>query len=177
MNYGRYLYNAPPNQALDRAHRLRVIAGNGLRSDIWSAVQERFGIELIVEHYGMTEMPAGPYMNAYGQVGACGYIPPLVRQLQNADKLIAFNVENNAPIRENSKGDQDNNGFCVEITQPGLIGECIFLLKRPSNQDSTADKDDLNPHNPNNLSYRGYTDDAASAKRIYKNVFQEGDAW
>lgn len=176
----RYLYNVLPNPAVDRAHHLRVIAGNGLRPDIWAAVQERFGIESVVEHYGMTEMPAGPYMNAYGKVGACGYIPPDVRRVQNADKLIAFDVENNRPIRVNAQGDLDDDGFCVELTEPGAIGECIFLLKRPAVQTVGSNGeliDELNPHNPHNQSYKGYTDPVACAKRVYHNVFEKGDAW
>src|SRR5262249_56024733 len=50
----RYLLRQPPTP-LDRAHRLRVAAGAGLRPDIWAAFQERFGIPRIVEMYGATE--------------------------------------------------------------------------------------------------------------------------
>ena len=45
-------------------HALRVIAGNGLTGDAWPQVLQRFGIKRVVEHYGLTEMPAGPYINA-----------------------------------------------------------------------------------------------------------------
>src|SRR3989475_424367 len=50
----RYLLRLPPTPR-DRDHRLRVAAGAGLRPDIWSAFQERFGIARIIEMYGATE--------------------------------------------------------------------------------------------------------------------------
>src|SRR5437016_14117130 len=50
----RYLLRLPPT-AHDRDHRLRVAAGAGLRPDIWTAFQERFGIARIIEMYGATE--------------------------------------------------------------------------------------------------------------------------
>eukprot|EP00478_Filoreta_tenera_P001850 GABV01001890.1.p3 GENE.GABV01001890.1~~GABV01001890.1.p3 ORF type:complete len:125 (-),score=26.01 GABV01001890.1:413-787(-) len=74
----RYLSNQPPNPE-DARNPLRVIAGNGLQKEVWSAVVSRFGIERVVEHYGLTEMPAGPYVNFYGREGACGFIPPKIR--------------------------------------------------------------------------------------------------
>src|SRR5262249_35241064 len=50
----RYLLRQPRSPH-DRDHRLRVAAGAGLRPDIWTAFQERFGIPRIVEMYGATE--------------------------------------------------------------------------------------------------------------------------
>src|SRR5205823_6287506 len=50
----RYLLRLPPT-AHDRDHRLRVAAGTGLRPDIWTAFQQRFGIARIIEMYGATE--------------------------------------------------------------------------------------------------------------------------
>src|SRR4029077_11127569 len=44
----RYLLRQPAT-ARDRDHRLRVAAGSGLRPDVWSEFQERFGIPRIVE--------------------------------------------------------------------------------------------------------------------------------
>jgi len=97
----RYLYNQPPQSPppparargrererprererdssefeFEQNNPLRVIAGNGLRTEIWTAVKRRFGISRVVEHFGLTEMPAGPYMNFFGRPGACGFIPP-----------------------------------------------------------------------------------------------------
>ena len=57
----RYLHSAARKDD-DAINSLRVIAGNGLRPDIWEDVVQRFGIQLVVEHFGCTEMPAGPYI-------------------------------------------------------------------------------------------------------------------
>ena len=39
----RYLLNQPPKTD-DRAHKVRVIVGNGLRPEIWQEFTRRFGI-------------------------------------------------------------------------------------------------------------------------------------
>src|SRR6266566_546767 len=59
----RYLLRLPPTPR-DRDHRLRVAAGAGLRPDIWTAFQERFGIARIIEMYGATEGNAAPTASA-----------------------------------------------------------------------------------------------------------------
>ena len=45
-----YLLNQPP-KPIDRQHKVRVIAGNGLRPAIWDEFTERFGIERVCEFY------------------------------------------------------------------------------------------------------------------------------
>jgi fatty-acyl-CoA synthase len=50
----RYLLNSPPHK-LERKHKLRVVMGNGLRPEIWSAFKARFKIPKIIEFYGATE--------------------------------------------------------------------------------------------------------------------------
>lgn len=50
----RYLVAAPPHP-LERAHRVRIAMGNGLRPDVWPRFRERFGIPLIAEFYASTE--------------------------------------------------------------------------------------------------------------------------
>lgn len=47
----RYVHNQP-RAADDACNPLRVVAGNGLRADIWADVVRRFGIQKVVEHYG-----------------------------------------------------------------------------------------------------------------------------
>lgn len=144
----RYLHNQPMCEE-EKNSTLRVIAGNGLRPDIWPEIRRRFGIKRIVEHYGLTEMPAGPYMNCYGRVGACGYIPPRIREESGVDKLILYDIEQGAPVRT-------DDGRLVEVTEVGQVGEAIFKLNRP---------------------YSGYTNPRASARRVYKDVFNLGDQW
>ncbi|MGC2085557.1 MAG: AMP-binding protein, partial [Bradyrhizobium sp.] len=72
----RYLLKAPPSE-LDRAHRLRLACGNGLRGDVWEAFQARFAIPQMLEFYAATEGNFSLY-NVEGRVGAIGRIPPLL---------------------------------------------------------------------------------------------------
>ena len=191
----RYIHSAPRRSG-DADNTLRVIAGNGLRADIWSDVVKRFGIETVVEHFGCTEMPAGPYMAWMGQVGACGYIPPDVRKQQGADKLIAFDVEQGSVRREEADDELAAAGLpgsCLEVPA-GEAGECIFKLAPPlatstSSPSSPGAQPDDNPHvpsdtlqrstdiNPLYKPYHGYTDFAANSKRVYRHVFGPYDAW
>ena len=50
----RYLLNQP-QKPTDRKHKVRVIAGNGLRPEIWDEFTERFGIERVCEFYAASE--------------------------------------------------------------------------------------------------------------------------
>lgn len=191
----RYIHSAV-RRADDADNTLRVIAGNGLRADIWIDVVKRFGIETIVEHFGQSEMPNGPYIAWMGKVGACGYIPPHVRKQQGADHLIAFDVEQGCVTR--LEADEEGRaaglpGVCVEVPV-GEAGECIFKLapalptsSSPSSSFTTESID--NPHvpsdtlqrstdvNPLYKPYHGYTDTTANSKRVYRHVFGPHDAW
>jgi acyl-CoA synthetase (AMP-forming)/AMP-acid ligase II len=66
----RYLLNAPAHPD-ERAHRLRVAVGNGLRADIWAPFQQRFAVPVIREFYGSTEGNA-PALNLSGKPGMIG---------------------------------------------------------------------------------------------------------
>ncbi len=50
----RYLLNQPAKPT-DRAHKVRVIAGNGLRPEIWDEFTSRFGIARVCEFYAASE--------------------------------------------------------------------------------------------------------------------------
>ncbi|KAK0254807.1 hypothetical protein LTR12_001927 [Friedmanniomyces endolithicus] len=50
----RYLLAAPPHP-LERAHKLRVAYGNGLRPDIWQKFQARFNIPEVAEFFNSSE--------------------------------------------------------------------------------------------------------------------------
>jgi len=54
----RYLLTTPPGQ-FDKAHRVRLAVGNGLRPEIWEAFQSRFNIPEIGEFYGSSEGVSG----------------------------------------------------------------------------------------------------------------------
>lgn len=50
----RYLLNQP-KVAEETQHSLQLMIGNGLSSEVWKKLQERFRINNIVEVYGSTE--------------------------------------------------------------------------------------------------------------------------
>ena len=67
----RYLL-AQPDRPTDTQHNIRLLFGNGLRPQIWSAFTKRFGIKNICEFYGSTEGNSG-FINPFNKVGACGF--------------------------------------------------------------------------------------------------------
>lgn len=67
----RYLL-ATPVKDTDKAHKIRVATGNGLRASIWQEFQDRFNIPRCVEFYGATEGNAN-MINTVGRVGAVGF--------------------------------------------------------------------------------------------------------
>ena len=78
----RYLLSAPPSP-LDKQHKVRCIHGNGLRPDVWTKFQERFGIPEVAEFFNSTEGMFGVTnwsKNHFGRdaVGHQGFI---IRQL------------------------------------------------------------------------------------------------
>jgi fatty-acyl-CoA synthase len=50
----RYLLNQPAKPT-DRAHKVRLISGNGLRPEIWDEFTSRFGIARVCEFYAASE--------------------------------------------------------------------------------------------------------------------------
>lgn len=50
----RYIL-ATPDSGTDKAHKVRLIFGNGLRPQIWPQFVERFNIPRVAEFYGATE--------------------------------------------------------------------------------------------------------------------------
>lgn len=201
----RYLHNASkaaevagaPPVCDPSTSTLRVIAGNGLRPDIWNDLLPRFGIRKIVEHYGMTEMPAGPYINFLGgalKPGACGFIPPALRAIQAADKLVKYDVLNSCVLRvvnDESRARGIEEGVCIEVTDPAEAGEALFLLApgfdeardqshNPHTESGAVDASSLFADPMGNRlykPYRNYTDVSACLRRVYRSVFHRGDAW
>src|SRR6184192_3177738 len=141
----RYLLRLPPT-AHDRDHRLRVAAGAGLRPDIWTAFQERFGIARIIEMYGATEGNVALH-NADGRVGSVGKPHPM---LEDTVRLARFDLARGELVR-------GPDGFCIPCA-PGEPGE---LLGRVGGA----------------MEYDGYTDRAASERKLVRDAFARGDAW
>ncbi len=146
---GRYLVNQPPQQG-ERAHRLRLVFGNGLSADVWTQFIERFGIPEVLEFYGATEGNVSMF-NFGGPVGACGRLPKYLRKRLNF-RLALFDEETQAPRRNPA-------GRCIEAPV-GEIGECIGRIGADVRS-----------------SYTGYADKAASERKILHDVFDKGDAW
>jgi fatty-acyl-CoA synthase len=148
----RYLLNAP-HQGIETAHQLRIACGNGLRPEVWEPFQRRFKIPRILEYYASTEGNFSLY-NCEGRPGAIGKIPSfLAHRLPVA--LLKFDVESGEPRR-------NGDGFC-ERCQPNEAGEAVGLI--PGGGAELAGR------------FEGYADPEASARKILRNVFKDGDAW
>jgi fatty-acyl-CoA synthase len=145
----RYLVNQAPCEDETR-HKVRMAFGNGLRPDVWEQMKLRFRIPEILEFYGSTEGNVSLF-NFDGRQGAIGRIPKYLRKRFNV-RLVQFDVETEAELRGPS-------GLCIEAGV-GQIGECVGHIG-----------------NDGRSNYTGYTDKAASEKKILHDVFQKGDSW
>jgi len=144
----RYLLNAPERPE-ERAHRLRLACGNGLRPDVWSAFQDRFAIPQILEFYASTEGNFSLY-NVEGEVGAMGRIPAFLSHRFPA-ALVRFDPEIGAPAR-------DGAGRCIRCAR-GETGEAIGRVSSEGGR------------------FEGYTSAEESEKKLLRDVFEPGDAW
>ena len=99
----RYLV-ATKKSEYETKHKIRGIYGNGLRPEVWKIVQERFGIDRIVEFYGASEGNIS-LTNVDSKFGSIGRIPPYLKSVLPT-KVVKFDVENEVVIR-------DENGFCI----------------------------------------------------------------
>src|SRR5271167_585633 len=148
----RYLLNAP-QVPRERAHRLRLCCGNGLRADVWEKFQKRFAIPRIIEFYAATEGNVSLY-NVEGKIGAVGRVPPfLASRLPLA--LVKFDAAAGEPVR-------DAGGSCIrcEINQ---TGEAIAKIPQDASQSAGV--------------FEGYTERKDTEQKILRNVFEPGDAW
>ena len=147
----RYLLQTPPHPAEAR-HRLRICCGNGMAGSVWPAFQERFAIPRILEFYAATEGSVSLY-NCEGKPGAIGRVPGFLAH-RFALALLRCDPLTGEPVR-------DAAGRCVACTtdEPG---EAVALLS----QAGAAVR-----------RFEGYTDQAASARKIMEDVFAPGDQW
>jgi fatty-acyl-CoA synthase len=146
----RYLVHAPadPNET---RHRLRLACGNGLRGDIWEEFKRRFHIPQVLEFYAATEANVSLF-NVEGRAGAIGRVPPFIAH-RSALALVKFDVARSEPLRS-------EHGFCMRCV-PNETGEAIGRI---ASDDHGARFD-------------GYTDRAATERKILRDVFEPGDAW
>lgn len=137
----RYLLNQPAKPT-DRAHKVRVIAGNGLRPEIWEEFTARFGIGRVCEFYAASEGNTA-FINIFNVPKSTGIAPmPLA--------YVRYDPDTGAPLR-----DERGRVMRAPAGEPGL-------LLSPVNK--------LQP-------FDGYTDPAASEKKLVRNAFREGDCW
>jgi fatty-acyl-CoA synthase len=148
----RYLLNAPPHPS-ERAHRIRIACGNGLRPDIWEAFRARFGIAHIREFYAATEGNAILF-NFDDTTGAVGRIPRWARPVFPVT-TIRFDIEREAVIR-------GEDGLCIEC-EAGEVGELVSEIV-------------VNPLKPSQR-FDGYADRVETEKKILRDVFVAGDMW
>jgi len=147
----RYLVNGP-HQEIETEHSLRLACGNGLRPEVWESFKNRFRIPRILEYYASTEGNFSLY-NCEGQPGAIGRIPPyLANRLQVA--LLRFDVDAAEPRRNQA-------GYC-ELCAVNEVGEAVGLI--PAGAERAG-------------RFEGYADAEASARKVLRNVFKEGDLW
>ncbi|MGB5795317.1 MAG: long-chain-acyl-CoA synthetase FadD6 [Mycolicibacter algericus] len=103
----RYLLNQPAKPT-DRAHKVRVIAGNGLRPEIWDEFTDRFGIKRVCEFYAASESNSA-FLNVLNVPRSTGLYPlPLA--------YVEYDHDTGQPLRG-----EDGWVRRVPSGQPGLL--------------------------------------------------------
>jgi fatty-acyl-CoA synthase len=103
----RYLLNQPPKPT-DRAHKVRLIAGNGLRPEIWDEFTSRFGIARVCEFYAASEGNTA-FINVFNVPRSAGWAAlPLA--------YVQYDPDTGAPLRG-----EDGRVQRVPAGQPGLL--------------------------------------------------------
>lgn len=120
----RYLLNQPPKDT-DRRHKIRVIAGNGLRPEIWDEFTKRFNIGRVAEFYAASEGNTA-FINIFNIPKTTGISPtPLA--------YVEYDAETGEPAR-------DENGR-VRKVPPGQPGLLISPVNKLSPFDGYTDKE------------------------------------
>jgi fatty-acyl-CoA synthase len=103
----RYLLNQPPKPT-DRTHKVRVIAGNGLRPEIWDEFTKRFKIARVCEFYASSEGNTA-FINIFNVPRSTGVFPmPLA--------YVEYDPDTGEPLRDDS-----GRVRRVPAGQPGLL--------------------------------------------------------
>src|SRR5689334_20917988 len=85
-----YLLNQPPKPT-DRAHKVRVIVGNGLRPAIWDEFTQRFGIPRVCEFYSASEGNTA-FVNVFNVSKSTGICPSPVA-------FVEYDADSGEPAR------------------------------------------------------------------------------
>ncbi|XP_045505495.1 long-chain fatty acid transport protein 1 [Colias croceus] len=146
----RYLLAVPPGPD-DKAHKVKVIFGNGLRPQIWEEFVKRFNIERVLEFYGATEGNSN-LVNLDSKVGAIGFLSRMVSSIYPLT-LVKCDEITGEILR-------DANGRCITCGphEPGLLLGKIDAKKAI-------------------LTFAGYADKTASEKKMVRDVRVPGDCY
>ncbi|VVC45602.1 AMP-binding, conserved site,AMP-dependent synthetase/ligase [Cinara cedri] len=145
----RYIL-ATPTKPEDTNHKLRIIFGNGLKTQIWKEFVTRFNVPRVAEFYGSTEGNAN-IANTDNTFGAIGFVSRLIPSIYPIS-IIRVNPETCEPIR-------NEQGLCMRCNagEPGVIVGKI-ISSNPSRQ------------------FLGYINNKESEKKVVQDVFEKGDA-
>ncbi|KAK5900449.1 hypothetical protein CgunFtcFv8_025408 [Champsocephalus gunnari] len=145
----RYLCNHPAVPE-EKAHRVRLAAGSGLRSDVWRQFVQRFGSRIkIREGYGLTEAGIGflNYTEEVGPIGRAGYF----NKLSMPFELLRHDPVSYEAVRTPA-------GRCIRA----LNGEAGILVAPLSAMNQF-------------LGYAG--NQVQSEKKLLRGVFKDGDVF
>ena len=143
----RYLLRQPPS-GRDRAHRIRVATGPGLRPDIWRAFVERFGIDRVIETYGQTEANVS-LMNRRGRFGSVGRAAPFTHQQL---RLVRVDLDAARPLR-------GPDGFLTECGR-GEVGELVSAVAAGAA-----------------MPFDGYVNKEDNEEKLMRDCFAKGDTF
>ena len=147
----RALVHSPPHPA-EHSLNLRIAVGNGLEPQVWAEFQRRFGVRQIREFYASTEAPAA-ILNLTGTVGSVGHVP---FERQRGFRLAQLDAERVLLAR-------DAHGRARDCA-PDEPGELLLRVFPNAAEPLGA--------------FGGYAaDEAASAARLVRDVFEPGDAY
>ena len=110
-----YLLNQPPRPT-DRAHKVRVIVGNGLRPAIWDQFTKRFGIPRVCEFYAASEGNTA-FVNVFNVSKSTGICPSPVAYVE-------YDLDTGEPARA-----ADGKLRKVKRGQPGLLLSKVSSLQ------------------------------------------------
>ncbi|KAL4794404.1 hypothetical protein BDV19DRAFT_399406 [Aspergillus venezuelensis] len=150
----RYLLAAPPSE-LDRAHRVRLMYGNGLRPDVWTRFRERFGVSEVGEFFNSTEgvFTLFNYNKGPFSAGAVGHHGAILRKIMDNTYVPV--------VIDPDTGDvlcDKETGFVVRAPYE-VGGEMLVNI-------------------PNKEAFQGYWDnEAATEKKYLRDVFRKGDLY
>jgi fatty-acyl-CoA synthase len=111
----RYLLNQP-EKPTDRAHKVRLIAGNGLRPEIWDEFTSRFNIARVCEFYAASEGNTA-FINMFNVPKSAGCAPMPAAYVQ-------YDTDTGAPLRG-----ADGRVQRVPTGEPGLLLSPVTRLQ------------------------------------------------